>query len=38
MFGMLNEPRTAVLTECIRLSTSDILALALLKNVAKCDT
>jgi hypothetical protein len=38
MTGLLNIPCAAMLTEYIRLSATDILALASMKNVAKCDT
>jgi hypothetical protein len=38
MFGLLNEPCTVIITECIRLSGMDILTLASMKTVAKCDT
>jgi hypothetical protein len=37
MFGLLNEPYAAMITECIRLSATNILALTSMKNVAKCD-
>jgi hypothetical protein len=36
--GLLNERCTAMLIEYLRLSATDILALASMKNVAKCDT
>jgi hypothetical protein len=38
VFGLMNKPCAAMLTECIRPSATDILALASMKNIEKCDT
>jgi hypothetical protein len=38
MTSLLDEPRAVMILESIRLSATDILALASMKNVAKCDT
>jgi hypothetical protein len=38
MIGLPNIPYAVMLTEYIRLSTTDIMALALMKNIVECDT
>jgi hypothetical protein len=38
MIGLPNILYAAMLTEYIRLSATDIMALALMKNIAECDT